>query len=80
MALMNKRTVYRWCFGYRIGKDVRIGIAYLDCASLSICNQSSISHGTVLWGCGEVQLGAHVVIGEKPGQDGGKHQPQHALG
>jgi acetyltransferase-like isoleucine patch superfamily enzyme len=58
-----KRTVYRSCFGYRIGKDVRIGIAYLDCASLSIGDHSSIGHGTVLWGCGEVQVGAHVLIG-----------------
>jgi len=58
-----KRQLYRWWFGYRIGNHVRIGIAYLDCASLSIGDHSSISHGSVFWRCGEVELGKHAVIG-----------------
>ena len=58
-----KRPVYRWCFGYRIGKNVRIGIAYLDCAQMEIGDDTRIGHGVVFWRCGRVRLGSHVVIG-----------------
>ncbi len=58
-----KRALYRGCFGYRIGKKVRLGVAFLDCAELTIGDYSSIHHGTVFWRCGEVEVGAHVLIG-----------------
>src|SRR4029077_16650542 len=31
-----KRFVYRYAYGYRIARGARIGVAFLDCASLDI--------------------------------------------
>lgn len=58
-----KRPVYRWFFGYRIGRKARIGIAYLDCDSLEIGDDTRIGHAAVFWRCGETKIGSHVVIG-----------------
>ncbi len=58
-----KRCVYRWIFGYRIGRRVRIGVALLDCVRLSVGDQSSISHGVLFLRCGNVSIGEHVDIG-----------------
>jgi carbonic anhydrase/acetyltransferase-like protein (isoleucine patch superfamily) len=58
-----KRPLYRLCFGYRIGRGARIGLAYLDCAQLVVGDETRISHGVVLWGCGEVLIGRRVSIG-----------------
>jgi acetyltransferase-like isoleucine patch superfamily enzyme len=58
-----KRSVYRWIFGYQIGRNVRIGFAFLDCVHLSVGDQSSISHGVLFLRCRDVRIGAHVNIG-----------------
>lgn len=58
-----KRAAYRWLFGYRIGRNVRIGMALLDCQSLTIGDDTSIGHGVVFWRCGKFQVGQHVIIG-----------------
>lgn len=58
-----KRAIYQYGFGYRIGRNVRIGIAFLDCRNLTIDDGASISHGVVLWRCGNFQIGKHVSIG-----------------
>jgi len=58
-----KRCVYRWIFGYQIGRKVRIGFALLDCVHLSIGDYSSLSHGVLFVRCGNVRIGAHVKIG-----------------
>lgn len=58
-----KRPVYRLCFGYRIGRKVRIGVAVLDCAKLEIGDHASIAHGVVFLGCGDVKIGSHAGIG-----------------
>jgi acetyltransferase-like isoleucine patch superfamily enzyme len=58
-----KRPLYRLLFGYRIGRNVKLGIAYLDCQRLSIGDHTRIGHGVVFWGCGEVAIGRHVRIG-----------------
>ena len=58
-----KRSVYRWIFGYQIGRNVRIGFVLLDCVHLSVGDQSSISHGVLFLRCGDVRIGAHVNIG-----------------
>lgn len=58
-----KLLVYRWCFGYRIGKDVRIGMAILDCQSLTIGDGARLGHGSAFWRCGEVVIGQKVEIG-----------------
>ena len=58
-----KRFVYRWGFGYRISRTARIGIAYLDCARLTIGDHAQIAHGNVFLRCGDVTIGNHVRIG-----------------
>src|SRR5436190_22012409 len=58
-----KRLVYRWCFGFRIGRGARIGIALLDCRRLVMGEGARISHGVVFLQCGAVSIGRHAVIG-----------------
>lgn len=58
-----KRAIYRWFFKYRIGRNVRIGIAFLDCESLEIEDETRIGHGTVFWRCARTKIGSNVVIG-----------------
>jgi hypothetical protein len=58
-----KRMSYRWLFGYRIGRDVQVGVALLDCKSLTMGDGTSISHGVVMWRCGEFHIGNRVSIG-----------------
>ncbi|HEY6400005.1 MAG TPA: hypothetical protein VI479_01260 [Blastocatellia bacterium] len=55
--------MYRHLFGFRVGRRVRIGLAFLDCANLSIGDGSKISHGTAFLRCGDVSIGRHVEIG-----------------
>jgi acetyltransferase-like isoleucine patch superfamily enzyme len=58
-----KKAIYRLAFGYRIGRNVRIGVAFLDCKHLTIGDDTRIGHGVVFWGCGEFTIGRHVRIG-----------------
>jgi acetyltransferase-like isoleucine patch superfamily enzyme len=58
-----KRTIYRSFFGYQIASTARIGVAFLDCARLSIGAHTRIGNGTVFLGCGDVAIGSHVKIG-----------------
>jgi acetyltransferase-like isoleucine patch superfamily enzyme len=58
-----KRYLYRWFFGYRIGRRVRIGIVFLDCERLTIGDDTRIAHGTAFLRCGDVRIGNHVSIG-----------------
>jgi acetyltransferase-like isoleucine patch superfamily enzyme len=63
LPMFVKRTLYRWLFGYRIGRGVRIGVAFIDCRNLTIGDGTTIGHGTIFWRCGEVRIGRQVVIG-----------------
>ena len=67
-----KRPVYRWCFGYRIGRRVRIGIVILDCRRLTVDDDARISHGTAFVRCGEVHIGKHAIVGSLNLFRGGK--------
>lgn len=58
-----KRSMYRWCFGYKIGRRVHLGLAILDCAGLTIDNDARISHGVAFIQCGEVRIGKNAIIG-----------------
>lgn len=58
-----KRPLYRCFFGYRIGRNVRIGLVYLDCAKLTIEDGTRISHGVAFLRCGEVLIGKNARIG-----------------
>jgi acetyltransferase-like isoleucine patch superfamily enzyme len=57
------KACYRHFFGYSIGRNVRIGLAYLDCLKLNIDDNSTISNGVVFTKCGRVQIGKNVRIG-----------------
>jgi acetyltransferase-like isoleucine patch superfamily enzyme len=58
-----KRPIYRFCFGYRIGSGVSLGVALLDCDHLTIGDHARIAHGTIITRCKDVTVGAHAAIG-----------------
>jgi acetyltransferase-like isoleucine patch superfamily enzyme len=58
-----KKPIYRWFFGYRIGRRVRLGVAFLDCSRLTIGDDVRISHAVGFLRCGEVHVGANAKIG-----------------
>jgi acetyltransferase-like isoleucine patch superfamily enzyme len=58
-----RKLIYRFGFGYRFGRNVRIGLAFLDCDRLSIGDNSRIGTGVVFLGCAEVIIGRNVLIG-----------------
>jgi acetyltransferase-like isoleucine patch superfamily enzyme len=58
-----KRPCYRWFFGYRIGKRVRIGITIIDAGTCQIGDDSQIGHLNVVLGVKNLILGDHVRIG-----------------
>lgn len=63
LPMWAKRVVYRRIWGFHIAPDARIGLAYLDCAELSVGDEASIGHGVVFWGCGRVAVGRRARIG-----------------
>jgi acetyltransferase-like isoleucine patch superfamily enzyme len=58
-----KRPCYRLCFGYRIGKRVRIGMSIIDAAHCEIGDDSQIGHLNLIIAVQKVQMGDHVRIG-----------------
>lgn len=58
-----KRAIYRWGFGYRIGRRVRMGLVYLDCETLTIGDDAVLRHGVVFLQCGRTTIGGHAFIG-----------------
>jgi acetyltransferase-like isoleucine patch superfamily enzyme len=58
-----KKPALRLCFGYKIGRKVRIGLVLLDCRTLTIADGVRIGHGTVFLGCGNVAIGEQAAIG-----------------
>lgn len=58
-----KRTAYRWCFGYRIGKRVRIGISIVDAGECEIDDDVSIGHFNVITRVQKLVVKDHVRIG-----------------
>ena len=52
-----KRPAYYYCFGFRIGRRVRLGVSMLDCQNLEIGDDTRIAHGAVFWHCGATRLG-----------------------
>jgi acetyltransferase-like isoleucine patch superfamily enzyme len=63
MPNLAKRLIYRYVFGYRIGRNVKLGVAFLDCRNLVVGDDTRIGHGVVLWRCGDFRIGRHVSIG-----------------
>jgi acetyltransferase-like isoleucine patch superfamily enzyme len=58
-----KRPCYRWFFGYRIGKRVRVGITILDAGSCEIGDDAQIGHLNLVIGVKRLTIGDHVRIG-----------------
>ncbi|HEV7797578.1 MAG TPA: hypothetical protein VGO73_05460 [Pyrinomonadaceae bacterium] len=58
-----KRAFYRWFFGYRIGKRVRIGLSIVDAKHCRIDDDVTIGHLNVFIGIKELVIGDHVRIG-----------------
>jgi acetyltransferase-like isoleucine patch superfamily enzyme len=58
-----KRTAYRWFFGYRVGRGVRLGISIIDAGECVIEDDVSIGHLNLIVGVGRLEVGDHVRIG-----------------
>jgi acetyltransferase-like isoleucine patch superfamily enzyme len=58
-----KRSFYRWFFGYKIGKRVRIGLSILDAGECSIEDDVSIGHFNVVTRVGKLTIRDHTRIG-----------------
>lgn len=58
-----KKPLYRMCFGYRIGKRVRIGVSVIDARQCSIADDVTIGHLNVFTQIQSLTIGDHVRIG-----------------
>lgn len=58
-----KRPLYRWLFGYRIGRGVSIGLTLLDAGECVIEDNVNIGHLNVVIGVGKLFIGDHARIG-----------------
>lgn len=58
-----KRLIYKWFFGYKIGKRVRIGLSIIDAAECSIDDDVSIGHFNAFVGIKSLRIGDHARIG-----------------
>lgn len=58
-----KRPLYRLCFGYTIGKRVRIGFSIIDARECSIDDDVQIGHFNLVIGVRKLSIGDHVRIG-----------------
>jgi acetyltransferase-like isoleucine patch superfamily enzyme len=58
-----KRPLYRWLFGYRIGRRVRLGLSLIDARECEIADDVCIGHLNLFVGVGKLSLGDHAKIG-----------------
>jgi acetyltransferase-like isoleucine patch superfamily enzyme len=57
------RHCYRWFFGYKIGKRVKIGLSIIDVDSCEIEDDVTIGHLNVFSGTRNLSVGEHTRIG-----------------
>src|SRR5215204_1571061 len=57
------RICYRWFFGYKIGKRVRLGFSVIDAAECTIADDVSIGHLNIFTGIHTLEIGDHSRIG-----------------
>lgn len=57
------RVCYRWFFGYKIGKRVRLGFSIIDAAECTIDDDVSIGHLNVFTRIEKLSIGDHTRIG-----------------
>lgn len=58
-----KRSCYRWLFGYKIGKRVRIGLSIIDTRQCRIDDDVQIGHLNLIIRVKKLAIGDHVRIG-----------------
>ncbi|MGH9943688.1 MAG: acyltransferase [Pyrinomonadaceae bacterium] len=58
-----KRPFYRVCFGYRVGKNVRIGLSLIDARECELADDVRVGHFNVLIGIQKLTIGDHARIG-----------------
>jgi acetyltransferase-like isoleucine patch superfamily enzyme len=58
-----KNSCYRWFFGYRIGKRVRIGLSLIDVTDCNIADEVRIGHFNLIIRVKKLTMGDHVRIG-----------------
>jgi acetyltransferase-like isoleucine patch superfamily enzyme len=58
-----KRPLYRWLFGYRIGRRVRLGLSVIDARGCEIADDVSIGHLNLIIGVGRLTIGDHARVG-----------------
>jgi len=58
-----KRPLYRWLFGYRIGKRVRIGLSIVDAKHCQIDDDTTVGHLNAVVGVENLVIADHVRIG-----------------
>ena len=58
-----KRPMYRWFFGYRIGKRVRIGVSIIDAKQCTIADDVNIGHLNVVIRVKHLEIGDHAKVG-----------------
>src|SRR5919206_913047 len=58
-----KRPLYRWLFGYRIGRRVRLGLSVIDARECEIADDVSFGHFNLVVGVGKLTVGEHARVG-----------------
>ncbi len=58
-----KRPAYRWLFGYRVGRRVRLGLSIIDAGMCELADDVSIGHLNLIIGVEKLEVGDHVRIG-----------------
>jgi len=58
-----KRPAYRLCFGYKIGKRVRLGLSLIDAGACEIGDDVRVGHLNVFIGVKELSIGEHARVG-----------------
>ena len=58
-----KRACYRWFFGYRVGRRVRIGLSVVDAGACELADDVRIGHLNFIVGVGRLSLGEHARVG-----------------
>lgn len=58
-----KRSLYRWLFGYRIGRGVRIGLSLIDAREVELGDGTAIGHFNLVLRVGSFSTGRHARIG-----------------
>jgi acetyltransferase-like isoleucine patch superfamily enzyme len=58
-----KRPLYRWWFGYRIGKRVRLGFSLIDAEMCEIADDVNIGHLNLFIKMKHLVIGEHARIG-----------------